>query len=177
MAAVRSTRNQSTELRLMALLRGLGITGWRRGSLLPGRPDFVFPATRVAIFVDGCFWHGCATHCRLPASNREYWASKVAANRCRDRRNARTLRQLGWRVLRVWEHELRPAVAPRVGRRLRRNLNEARITAPARRHERTAHAIPGEVGASKYSRGHRSGPLTLTALPAISRPCTPRRIP
>lgn len=125
MAAVRSTRNESTELRLVALLRSLGITGWRRGSRLPGRPDFVFPARRTAIFVDGCFWHGCAKHCRLPASNRRYWAVKVAGNRRRDRKTARTLRAMGWRVLRVWEHELRPAAAPVLGRRLRRNLSGA----------------------------------------------------
>jgi DNA mismatch endonuclease (patch repair protein) len=74
---------------------------------LYGRPDFVFPADRLAVFVDGCFWHGCPKHYTRPANNRAFWERKLRANRARDRQVNRELKRLGWRVLRVWEHDLR----------------------------------------------------------------------
>jgi DNA mismatch endonuclease (patch repair protein) len=107
MAAVRSRGNRNTELALARALRAAGITGWRRHVDLPGRPDFAFRSARLLIFVDGCFWHGCARHCRVPARNREYWLRKITRNRDRDRATRRTLRARGWRVLRIWEHELK----------------------------------------------------------------------
>jgi DNA mismatch endonuclease (patch repair protein) len=69
-------------------------------------PDFVFQRLRTAVFVDGCFWHGCRAHCKQPAGNRSFWRRKLAGNKARDRRVNRTLRAAGWRVLRVWEHAL-----------------------------------------------------------------------
>lgn len=122
MAAIRSRGNRSTELRLVALLRERRITGWRRGASLPGAPDFVFRPERIAVFVDGCFWHGCPAHCRIPAANRPYWEAKIARNRARDVAVTRELRSRGWRVLRLWEHDLRrPARAlARLRRMLRR---------------------------------------------------------
>lgn len=77
---------------------------------LPGRPDIVFPHARVAVFVDGDFWHGY----RFPswaANVPEFWQRKIARNRARDRRNFRTLRRMGWRVLRVWQHTIRRDLA------------------------------------------------------------------
>jgi DNA mismatch endonuclease, patch repair protein len=106
MAAVRSTGNRSTEQVLAKALRKSGIQGWRRGSQLPGRPDFVFAKQRVAIFVDGCFWHGCRQCGTIPRTNAAMWRTKIEANQRRDRRVARQLRIAGWRVLRVWEHSL-----------------------------------------------------------------------
>jgi len=70
------------------------------------RTDFIFPSQRVAVFVDGCFWHGCPKHCKIPAGNRPFWKKKFAANKSRDRRVNRELRKLGWCVIRIWEHEL-----------------------------------------------------------------------
>jgi len=70
------------------------------------KPDFVFPQHRVAVFVDGCFWHGCPRHGRLPANHRAFWKKKLAANRTRDRQVNQTLRRCGWRVVRIWEHDL-----------------------------------------------------------------------
>jgi len=70
MAAIRSTGNRATELRLAAIFREHGITGWSRHQPLPGKPDFIFRRERLAIFVDGCFWHGCRWHCRMPKSRR-----------------------------------------------------------------------------------------------------------
>jgi DNA mismatch endonuclease (patch repair protein) len=69
------------------------------------RPDIVFTRRRVAVFVDGCYWHGCPDHGTLPASNRGYWIAKIAANRARDRRADVALAAAGWIVIRVWEHE------------------------------------------------------------------------
>lgn len=69
MAAIRSCGNRGTELRLIAFMRAHGITGWRRGAKLTGKPDFVFPAKRLAVFVDGCFWHGCPKHGTKPKNN------------------------------------------------------------------------------------------------------------
>jgi DNA mismatch endonuclease (patch repair protein) len=106
MAKIRSHGNKSTELKLASILRAQGISGWRRNQSLIGRPDFVFPRERVAIFVDGCFWHGCRWHGRKPGSNQEYWDAKLERNRRRDRLVTRALRALGWRVIRIWEHEL-----------------------------------------------------------------------
>jgi DNA mismatch endonuclease (patch repair protein) len=71
-----------------------------------GRPDFVFPDLKLAVFVDGCFWHGCPRHFIRPRGNAAFWRKKIAGNKSRDRIVNRTLRRMGWRVLRIWEHEL-----------------------------------------------------------------------
>ncbi len=106
MAKIKGKGNAATELKLIALFRRHGIVGWRRGSRLPGRPDFVFPAARLAVFVDGCFWHGCPRHATWPKQNATFWRAKIRRNRARDREVGRELRALGWRVLRIWQHAL-----------------------------------------------------------------------
>lgn len=104
MSRVRSRGNKTTECRMAALLRTHGITGWRRHAKLPGKPDFVWPKHRVALFVDGCFWHGHQCGRNLtPKNNSELWEKKFAATRCRDAAMGRILRQRGWVVMRVWE--------------------------------------------------------------------------
>lgn len=106
MAAIRSRGNKDTELKLAAIFRASRISGWRRGQPLPGRPDFVFRIHRVAVFVDGCFWHGCPKHGREPGTNADYWLPKLSRNKKRDRVITRQLRRSGWTVVRFWEHEL-----------------------------------------------------------------------
>ncbi|MBP7825482.1 MAG: very short patch repair endonuclease [Verrucomicrobia bacterium] len=106
MSRIRGHGNKDTEIALMKLLRRHHVTGWRRNQAVFGKPDFVFHATRVAVFVDGCFWHGCPKHCQTPASNRTFWKKKFSDNKARDRRVNRELRKLGWRVVRIWEHDL-----------------------------------------------------------------------
>ena len=106
MSRIRSGGNRATEIRLIALMREHGITGWRRNAAVFGKPDFVFRQARVAVFVDGCFWHGCPRHATKPANNREFWETKLARNTARDREVTRTLRKKGWLVLRIWECEL-----------------------------------------------------------------------
>lgn len=125
MSRVRGKGNKSTELRMVTLLRASSVKGWRRNSRLPGRPDFAFPAERLALFVDGCFWHGCPTHFKSPASNAEFWTTKIQTNRARDRKVTLELRHRGWLVIRVWEHELRGKGIALLANRLRRAL-EAR---------------------------------------------------
>lgn len=83
------------------------------------RPDIVFTRRRVAVFVDGCYWHGCPVHASTPMVNREYWEPKLAANVSRDRRVDDALRDSGWSVIRAWEHESPVDVADRVVTRIR----------------------------------------------------------
>ena len=112
MALIRSRGNRSTEVALAKAFRRNGVTGWRRH--LPVRlgnrsvrPDFVFRQDRLVVFVHGCFWHGCPLHATTPSTRCSYWVPKLAANKARDRRVERTLRTLGWRVVKIWEHSVR----------------------------------------------------------------------
>ena len=84
------------------------------------RPDVVFTRARVCVFVDGCFWHGCDAHCRIPAANRDYWEAKIGRNKARDERTTAALEDAGWHVVRVWEHEAPDAVARRIAAALDR---------------------------------------------------------
>ena len=107
MRAVKSRGGKSTERVLRATLVAAGLRGWRMHvATLPGTPDFIFPSVRLAIFIDGCFWHGCLRCYRRPATNRAYWDQKLIGNLARDRRVNRELRARGWAVKRVWEHRL-----------------------------------------------------------------------
>jgi DNA mismatch endonuclease (patch repair protein) len=119
MAKVRSHGNKSTELKLIKIFKTNGITGWRRKQALIGKPDFVFKQDRVCVFVDGCFWHGCDKCYRAPKSNQEFWLTKFEKNRARDRLVNRTLKTAGWRVLRIWEHQLGEKVRKRLLARFR----------------------------------------------------------
>lgn len=110
MSRVKSKGNKSTEQALIALMRREHLIGWRRKSNLPGNPDFIFPTKKIAVFVDGCHWHGCKKHLRLPKSNRKYWKKKIWGNVVRDARVKRTLIRAGWRVCRIWEHEIKKMV-------------------------------------------------------------------
>lgn len=108
MSRVRGLRNRTTELRLAALFRRNGIVNWRtQATQLPGTPDFTFRRLKMAVFVDGCFWHGCPDCYTPPKSNKKFWAEKIRRNKARDRRVSGELRSLGWAVLRIWECELR----------------------------------------------------------------------
>jgi DNA mismatch endonuclease (patch repair protein) len=106
MRRIRSVGNRSTELRLIGAFQACGITGWRRGSKLLGRPDFVFPKERLCVFVDGCFWHGCPACYRKPKTNVAFWEAKIRRNRKRDRAVSGKLRVRGMAVYRVWECRL-----------------------------------------------------------------------
>jgi DNA mismatch endonuclease (patch repair protein) len=129
MARIRGSGNKNTEIRLTQIFRTNGITGWRRGSQLPGRPDFVFPKVKTGVFVDGCFWHGCPKHGlharkrRTASVKAPFWLAKLSGNKARDRRVNRALRERGWTVIRVWEHELKRRDEAKLVRRLRKLLS------------------------------------------------------
>jgi DNA mismatch endonuclease Vsr len=107
MSAIRSRKNKTTEQRLRLSLVRAGIAGWTMNPPgIAGCPDFYFPILRVAIFVDGCFWHACPECGHLPKTRQEFWATKFRANQERDRRVTELLQTEGIRVARFWEHEI-----------------------------------------------------------------------
>lgn len=106
MSRIRGKGNRDTELAMIRILREHHISGWRRNKAIFGKPDFVFPKTKVALFVDGCFWHGCPKHSNMPRNNRDFWMKKLVGNVRRDHLVSRKLRKSGWTVIRVWEHDL-----------------------------------------------------------------------
>ena len=136
MAKVRGRDNLTTEQALAKLLRTQGWSGWRRQQVVRGRaaggerfqvrPDFVFAARRLVIFVDGCFWHGCPQHGTRPRGNAAFWRAKFRRNQARDRRDTRRLLREGWHVLRLWEHELRAKARPGLLVKLRKVFARAR---------------------------------------------------
>ncbi len=117
--AANQRRDTGPELRLRSDLHALGLrfrvdfpipVPGRR----PVRPDVAFTKLRLAVFVDGCFWHGCRQHWSPPKSNAEYWTEKIERNRGRDRRSDQLLAEAGWQVLRLWEHDSRQTALRRV---------------------------------------------------------------
>ncbi len=120
MSRVLGRGNKATEGALIKLFRRFHITGWRRHLKLFGNPDFVFREGRLAVFVDGCFWHNCPKHGSRPVTNGSFWRKKLKGNIARDRTVNLTLRKKGWRVLRVWQHELTKENEPRLAGRFRR---------------------------------------------------------
>ena len=134
MAAIRSRGNKETEIRLLAIFKQRRITGWRRHLPMVGTPDFAFRTQRVAVFVDGCFWHGCPAHSRLPKSNQEYWRRKLLKNKLRDQAVDAELRRRGWYVVRLWQHDLldEGKTAARVIKALRRMPKQQMRSAPQR---------------------------------------------
>ena len=109
MRKVKAQGNKSTEVRLIQIFQKNGITGWRRNYHVKGHPDFVFLNRKIAIFVDGCFWHG-HEGCKYfvwPKNNPEYWKEKIGGNIVRDKKNHRLLEEQGWRVINIWECQLK----------------------------------------------------------------------
>jgi DNA mismatch endonuclease, patch repair protein len=108
MRAIKSTNNRTTELKMRAHLAQSGIRGWKiRPANVPGCPDFLFSGPKLALFVDGCFWHGCPRCGHIPMTNVRYWRNKLQRNKARDRKIGRQLRSMGFRVVHLWECELR----------------------------------------------------------------------
>jgi len=121
MSRIRSAET-APELRLRRALWGRGIR-YRLRLKLPGKPDVVLTRARIAIFVDGCFWHGCPVHGTQPKSNESYWLPKIERNRARDLEVTKQLEGAGWKVLRFWEHELKQDLEA-VTAKIERNRDE-----------------------------------------------------
>jgi DNA mismatch endonuclease, patch repair protein len=145
MSRIRGTGNKTTELALAMAFRTAGIKGWRRHALvkvklkpmrdapvdakqavLVIKPDFVFRKERVAVFVDGCFWHQCPLHSKVPNSNTVFWAQKLQGNVERDRAADKALKAVGWRTFRLWEHELKDVHNTPLLRRIANRVAQSR---------------------------------------------------
>lgn len=128
---MRATRQRDTrpEIALRSALHRRGLR-FRLHRAIPGvarvRPDILFVAPRVAVYVDGCFWHGCEQHGSLPKANRSWWEAKLQANVDRDRRHRAAIESAGWAVVRVWEHE-EPESAAELIQELIRGFREAEV--------------------------------------------------
>jgi DNA mismatch endonuclease, patch repair protein len=146
MSRIRARGNRRTEISFASLLRKRKIIGWRRHltiklkqtkiSASDGtkfkpqvRPDFVFPKKKLAVFIDGCFWHGCPKCYRNPKSRKKFWSAKVLRNKERDTFQNRALRRIGWRVVRVWECALKPKNICRFSKKLTRQYLHSKVPA------------------------------------------------
>ncbi|WDZ84541.1 very short patch repair endonuclease [Micromonospora cathayae] len=115
------SKNTQSELRVRQALHRAGFR-YRLHIPVPGKPrrsiDIAFPRTKIAVFVDGCFWHGCPEHGGEALNNKDWWRNKIAQNKARDEDTSRHLVAAGWTVLRFWEHENPVEVAAAIGRQL-----------------------------------------------------------
>lgn len=100
-------KNTAPEIKLRKMLFAAGIRGYRIHYNLPGKPDVVFIKKKIAIFVDGCFWHKCPVDFQEPATRKEFWIKKIQSNIDRDKKVNEQLKRDGWTVIRIWEHEIK----------------------------------------------------------------------
>lgn len=108
MSAIKGKGNKTTELRFRLMLVRSGIRGWKLHTKeVVGKPDFFFPEYHLAVFLDGCFWHGCPKCGHVPKTNSDYWKTKIQRNKHRDSKNRRKLSEYGIHVIRFWEHDLK----------------------------------------------------------------------
>lgn len=114
-------RDSGPELKLRRALHHRGLR-YQVQAPIPGRPDIVFTRAKVAVFVDGCFWHLCPEHAVLPKNNGDWWKAKLNRNVERDREKDEALRELGWEIVHVWEHEDTEDVADRIAKSWRNRL-------------------------------------------------------
>lgn len=112
MSRIPSKKNKSTELKLISLFKSYGINGWRRNYDVTGHPDFVFLKEKIAIFVDGCFWHGHNCRNTTPKSNADFWQKKKEKNIEHDKKITELFEKRGWKVVRIWECELKSSNPP-----------------------------------------------------------------
>jgi|ERR1700723_1525230 len=110
MSLIKSTNNKTTETSLRMLMVRSKVKSWRMNDRsIMGRPDFFFPNAKLAIFVDGCFWHCCARCGHFPKTRSGFWRAKLIGNSLRDNRTTVSLRAQGLKVIRIWEHQLKSA--------------------------------------------------------------------
>ena len=116
-------KNTGPEVRLRKLLWSQGVRGYRIHYNLPGKPDIVFTKKKIAIFIDGCYWHKCPVCFQEPETQKEFWMKKIQSNVDRDKKVNEQLKGEGWNVIRIWEHEIRknPSL---VIEAIRENLSE-----------------------------------------------------
>lgn len=133
MSKIRSSGTKPEKLLRLLVREASGLSLRYNVPSLPGSPDIVVHSLKIAIFAEGCLWHKCPTHFRMPKSNVPFWEDKIRKNVRRDRRNRAALRSLGWTVWRIWEHDLKPASRSRTLRNLRKRFS--RLNGPPLREE------------------------------------------
>lgn len=106
MSRIRSRGNESTEKRMCAKLLKMGIGGWILHAPVTGKPDIAFMDEKIAVFLDGCFWHGCPEHYHPPKTRMRFWMKKIQTNRKRDETVVEKLVGDGWKIFRIWEHDI-----------------------------------------------------------------------
>jgi DNA mismatch endonuclease (patch repair protein) len=106
MSAVRS-KDTKMEIVFKKAIRQKGFKYDKKSSKYFGKPDIVFKKYKTMIFLDSCFWHGCRKHCRMPASRKKYWRNKIERNKIRDKEVNRFYEKTGWKIIRIWEHEIK----------------------------------------------------------------------
>ncbi|SDU31867.1 very short patch repair endonuclease [Desulfobacula phenolica] len=121
MSRIKSKGNASTEIKFETLLNKFNITGWEKHLAIIGKPDFVFPSLKIAIFIDGAFWHGYKSS-KLPEKNRIFWEKKINSNKKRDLKVTNSLRKQGWSVIRIWDFELRKKNEKNIIKRIKRMI-------------------------------------------------------
>ena len=119
MKKVKPNGNRTTEQQMIKVFADFGIKGWRRHYDVKGHPDFIFPKKRIAVFVDGCFWHGHDCRNTRPESNKDFWEKKRNRNIQHDKEITQLFEDRGWTVIRIWECELK---------KKNRNLLERKLT-------------------------------------------------
>lgn len=114
--AMRAVKSQDSkmEVAFRSALWRVGLRFYKNVKTLPGKPDIVFPKKKLVVFLDSCFWHGCPQHLRKPVSNTDYWQAKFERNRRRDAQVNAYYRENNWRIVRIWEHELKTDFAGKV---------------------------------------------------------------
>jgi len=105
MSAVRS-KDTKMEIAFRKAIWRKGFRYSKNSSKYFGKPDIVLKKYKTAIFLDSCFWHGCKKHCRVPTARKKYWVKKIERNKQRDKEVNRYYKKIGWKVLRIWEHEI-----------------------------------------------------------------------
>ena len=118
MKAIKSKNTKTTELKMIQIFKELKISGWRRTYPLIGKPDFVFPKKRIVVFVDGCFWHWHDCRNVTPKENSDFWDKKRNYNKVHDEEVTRLLMVKGWKVIRIWECELKKKNREKLYRKL-----------------------------------------------------------
>ena len=116
-------RDSKPELLLRKALHKMGLRYRLHRKDLPGKPDIVFGSSKVAVFVDGCYWHNCPEHGTIPKNNREWWKEKFQRNRERDNRKDAQLKEMGWLPIHVWEHEHPDTAARNIEKLVKERLN------------------------------------------------------
>lgn len=99
-------RDSKIELIFRRKLWQLGFRYRKNSGKYFGKPDIILKKSKIVIFIDSCFWHGCKKHCRMPSSNKKYWTNKITRNKNRDQRVNKYYKQKGWKIIRVWEHDI-----------------------------------------------------------------------